>query len=50
MGQYKFSIYVRYQLGVLVGIDTDFIKVQLPFLEILIGRNPTASGFDFFGL
>lgn len=52
MGQYKFSIALQWQLGLLLKYDreSNFIEIQFPFLQILFGLNNDAYGYIIFGI
>jgi hypothetical protein len=49
MGQYKFSMYFKWQIGLLFTYEIDELLIQLPFVEIRFGLTKHAHGFCIFG-
>lgn len=49
MGQYKFSVYFQWQIGLLIRYESDEFLVQLPFIDIHFGLTKHANGFYIFG-
>jgi len=49
MGQYRFSIYANWQIGLMFHIDSYSLDISLPFLTISIGLLKHAKGIDIFG-
>lgn len=49
MGQYKFSMYFKWQIGFAISIDEFTIEIILPFTSMYIGRLKDAEGVDLFG-
>lgn len=49
MGQYRFSIYAKFQLGLLVRVDRDFLEINIAFFQVLIGLQKQAYGVYLFG-
>lgn len=47
MGQYKFSIYWKKQLGFLIKKDDQFLIIEIPFVSILFGLSKHAKGRNF---
>jgi len=50
MGQYRLSFYFKFQFGLLIKYDnvSNFIEIQIPFIQILIGLDKYATGIFFF--
>lgn len=48
MGEYKLSIYARWQLGLSISYDGQIV-IGLPFMNIHIATNKEASGYLIFG-
>lgn len=50
MVQYRLSIHLQWQLGILFKYDyeSNFIEIQFPFIGILIGLDKDANGFSIF--
>lgn len=50
MGQYRLSIHLQYQIGLILkyNSDSDCIEIQLPFIQILIALDKDAYGFSIF--
>jgi hypothetical protein len=49
MGQFRFSIYAHWQLGLMIKGDSYSIDISLPFVTIHIGLLSHAKGVDIFG-
>lgn len=49
MGQYRFSMYVHWQLGLMIRADRYSIDIELPFITMHIGLLSHAKGVDIFG-
>lgn len=49
MGQYRFSIYFRWQIGLMIHIDSYSLDIILPFITMSIGLVKYAKGIDIFG-
>jgi len=49
MGQFRFSIYFHWQIGLMIGVDDYSLDVHLPFITMRLGRLKHARGVDFFG-
>lgn len=48
MGQYRFSMYAKWQLGLLISIETTAIIINIPFVEINIATTQYAEGIRIF--
>ena len=50
MGQYRLSFYFKWQFGLILKYDhvSNFIEIQIPFIQILVGLDKTAKGVFFF--
>lgn len=44
MGQYRFSIYAHWQIGLMVKLDKYSIDISLPFITMHIAINKHAKG------
>jgi hypothetical protein len=49
MGQYRFSMYAHWQIGLMIKVDSYSIDINLPFITIHIGLLSHAKGIDIFG-
>lgn len=49
MGQYRLSIYIRWQFGIFVCYERDTLEISFPFIQILVATSSDASGFFFGG-
>lgn len=47
MGQYRFSIYTHWQIGLLIKIDEYSIDVNLPFVTMHFALSKHAKGTNF---
>ncbi len=50
MGQYRFSMYLNIQLGIMISYDSYAINIMMPFVSIHIATTKHAKGFDIFNL
>jgi hypothetical protein len=50
MGQYKFSVYFKWQIGLLLVINNEAVTIHLPFIEANMGLTKGAYGIHFFGI
>lgn len=50
MGQYKFSIYTNWQIGLIIRIEDYSIEISIPFITMYIGLRKDARGFNFFNI
>ena len=48
MGEYRFSVYTKWQLGLAIEFDGQII-IKLPFVDIRFAVSKYASGFYIFG-
>ena len=48
MGEYRLSIYAKWQLGLSIGFQYGKIEIRLPFLDIYVSIRSYARGFGFF--
>mgnify|MGYP003614416143 CR=1 FL=1 len=48
MGEYRLSIYAKWQLGLSIGFQYGKIAIRLPFLDIYVSIRSYARGFGFF--
>lgn len=48
MGEYKFSIYAKWQLGFLISFDGQIV-LSLPFVDVRVAVSKYATGFNIFG-
>lgn len=48
MGQYRLSIYFKYQFGLMLKYDnvSKIIEIQIPFIQFLVGLDKNAHGFS----
>lgn len=49
MGQYRFSMYFKWQIGLMFTYEVDEIFLRLPFIDMHIGLTKHANGFCIFG-
>ena len=49
MGQYRFSVYAHWQLGLMVKLDEYSLDISLPFITIHIAITKHAKGVYIFG-
>ena len=49
MGQYRFSIYAHWQVGLMVKLDEYSLDISLPFVTIHIAISKDAKGVEIFG-
>jgi len=49
MGQFRFSIYAHWQIGLLIKADSYSIDISFLFVTAHIGLLSHAKGVDFFG-
>jgi len=47
MGAYRFAIYWKAQIGLMVGYNYGFIVFDLPFLRVMINVTKQAKGTNF---
>jgi hypothetical protein len=50
MGQYRFSAYLGWQIGLCVSINDYCITISIPFINIYIATTKEAKGFSVFDL
>jgi hypothetical protein len=48
MGAYRLALYFKWQLGLCINIEDDFINISLPMLLIMINIGSDAYGVRFF--
>lgn len=48
MGEYRFSVYTKWQLGLSIVFDGQIV-LNIPFLEIRIAVSKYAKGFNILG-
>jgi hypothetical protein len=49
MGQYRFSIYAHWQIGLMIKIDEYSVDINLPFVTMHIAISKHAKGIELFG-
>jgi len=49
MGQYRFSIYANWQMGLMVKLDKYSLDISLPFITICMAVSKYAKGVEIFG-
>lgn len=49
MGQYRFSVYANWQIGLMVKIDEYSLDISLPFITMQIAITKYAKGIEIFG-
>lgn len=49
MGEYRFSVYAKWQLGLSILFDGQIVLV-LPFMDVRFAISKHAKGIGFFGL
>ena len=50
MGQYRFSMYLNVQIGLMLRYSGYSIDIEIPFVSIYIATTKHAEGFDIFNL
>ena len=50
MGQYRLSMYLSRQIGLMIVYSDTSIDIMIPFISIYIATTKHASGFDIFNL
>jgi hypothetical protein len=48
MGQYRFSIYAHWQIGLMIKVDDYSIDISLPFITMHFAISKYAKGVCFF--
>lgn len=48
MGEYRFSVYAKWQLGLSISFDGQIV-LRLPFIDIRIATSKHAKGIYIFG-
>jgi hypothetical protein len=49
MGQYRFSIYAHWQIGLNFKIDEYSLDISMPFITMYIATSKHAKGVELFG-
>jgi hypothetical protein len=49
MGQYRFSVYAHWQIGLMVKFDEYSLDISLPFMTMHIAISKHAKGVEIFG-
>jgi hypothetical protein len=49
MGEYRFSVYAKWQLGLSISFDGQVV-LGLPFMDIRLAISKNAKGVEIFGL
>jgi len=49
MGEYRFSIYAKKQLGFMLAIDYSQLVISVPFIDIRLSFSKNAKGTNLFG-
>jgi hypothetical protein len=49
MGEYKFSVYLKWQLGLSIKFDGQIV-VGLPFMDVRFSISKHSKGVEIFGL
>jgi len=49
MGQYRFSVYAHWQIGLMVKLDDYSLDISLPFMTMHIAISKHAKGVEIFG-
>jgi len=47
MGAYRFAVYFKPQLGLMVSYDYGFVVLDLPFVKIMLNVTKHAKGTNF---
>jgi hypothetical protein len=47
MGEYRFSVYTKKQIGLMISFEYGQLIIKLPFLDIHISFNKGAYGTNF---
>ena len=48
MGQYRFSIYAHWQIGLMIKLDEHSVDISLPFITMHIATTKDARGVNLF--
>jgi hypothetical protein len=49
MGQYRFSIYAHWQMGLMIKYNMESIQMHLPFISVHLATTKYAGGIFIFG-
>lgn len=49
MGEYRFSVYAKWQLGLSISFDGQIV-LSLPFLDIRLAVSKIASGYNILNI
>jgi hypothetical protein len=49
MGEYKFSMYAKWQIGLMVSYQYSQILIHLPFVVMHISTSRDSKGIEIFG-
>lgn len=49
MGEYRLSIYGKWQLGLSIGFEYGQVLIRIPFMDIHLALRKDAYGFCLFG-
>jgi len=50
MGQYRFSMYLNWQIGLMITYSGHSIDILIPFMSMHVATTKHAYGFDIFNL
>jgi len=50
MGQYRFSMYLNKQIGLMIVYSGYSIDIMIPFINIYIATTKHAKGYDIFNI
>ena len=48
MGAYRLAIYFKWQIGLNIKYEDNFIDIYLPFIKIMVSTSDTAYGMKIF--
>lgn len=48
MGAYRLAIYFKWQIGLNIKYEYEFIDIYLPFIKIMVSTNKIAYGVKIF--
>jgi hypothetical protein len=48
MGAYRLSIYFKWQIGLNIKYENEFIDIYLPFIKIMVSTNNFTNGVKIF--
>lgn len=48
MGEYRFSVYAKWQLGLSISFDGQIV-LRLPFMDVRLAISKHAKGVEIFG-